>query len=265
VVFRKCLEGEEALQSKLSVFRILHPSTGVRDVRCCGHTPQDLSLSSGILASNDSIIQLCGDWDKIERRASAGHYNARDGHGVEVIKTAISTVFVVGLEGRYSICDNLSLCISSVGEGSDFDEYQRDEGFSMEKAHVHLSIMVGFTTNGERDSEVGSNKSGMLVEAEELQCLCGEVGGETILGGSGGEIKVVEVLDGGLGKGGIFIMKRRVENRRIDVVERWVWGREELVRREGQYSDVVRHEIVASPVAARLGRPYEIGHSNVKI
>ena len=39
----KRLEGEEALQSELSVFRILHP--------CCGRTPQDLSFSSGILAT----------------------------------------------------------------------------------------------------------------------------------------------------------------------------------------------------------------------
>jgi len=61
VAFRKCLESEEALQSDLSVFCILHPSSGVLSGHCHGFTSQNPSLSSGILASDDSIAQLCGE------------------------------------------------------------------------------------------------------------------------------------------------------------------------------------------------------------
>ena len=117
VAFRKRLESEEALQSELSVLRILHPSAGAPHVRRYGRTLQDPSLSSRIPASDNSIAQLCGDRDEIKGRASVGHPDARDGHGIPGIETMLSALSVVKLKGRYSSRDDLSLCVSPVGEG----------------------------------------------------------------------------------------------------------------------------------------------------
>ena len=56
-----------------------------------------------------------------------------------------------------------------------------------------------------------------------------EIVSETFLGGSDSEI---EVFGGDVGKGGIGVTRRRVENGRIYVIKRRVWGMEELARRE---------------------------------
>ena len=226
---RKCLESEEALQSKLSVFHIPHPSFGVQGGRCYGHAPQDLSSSSGILASHHSIAQLCGDRDEVEGRVSAGHYDARDGHDVEVIEYIIAARCIVELEGRYSPCNSLSLCSNPIGESFALNEHQEDEALFVDKAHVRLSNLVAFATNDKRNDVMAEHSDGMLVEAEEPQCLCGEIDNETLLGGSGGVIEVAKVFGGGIGKDGVVVTRRRVENGRIDVVKRWVWGREEFV------------------------------------
>ena len=229
MVSRKRLESEEALQSKLSVFHILHPSFGVQGGRCYGHAPQDLSLSGGILASNDRIAQLCSDRDEVESRVSAGHYDARDGHDVEAIETIIAALSIVKLEDSYSPRNSLSLCISPIGEGFALNEHQEDEGWSADKAHVHLGNVIAFATNNKRNGVMAVHSDGMLVEAEEPQCLCGEIDNETLLGGSGGVIEVAEVFGGGIRKGGVGVTRRRVENGRIDVIKRWAWGREEFV------------------------------------
>ena len=148
---RKCLESEKALQSKLSVFRILHPSTGVLDVRCYGCAPQDLSLNGRILAGHDRVAQLRGYWDKIERRVSAGHYDARDGHDIEAAETMILALSIVELEGRYGSRNSLSLCINPIGEGFALDEHKEDESWSVDKAHVYLSNAIGAATNEKRN------------------------------------------------------------------------------------------------------------------
>jgi hypothetical protein len=147
VASRKRLESEEALQSELSVFRILHPSAGAP---CYGHTPQDLSLSSGILASDDSIAQLCGDRDEIEGRAGAFHCDARDGHGIQGIEATVFALAIVELKGRYSLRNNLSLRVSPVGK---VNERQEDKGRSMNEAHVRLGNMIGFAASGKRNDE----------------------------------------------------------------------------------------------------------------
>jgi hypothetical protein len=74
---RNCLESKEVFQSELSVFSIFHPGAGMLHVCCYSDTLQDPSLSNGILASDDSSIQLHGDRDKIKGRASARHGDAR--------------------------------------------------------------------------------------------------------------------------------------------------------------------------------------------
>ena len=43
------------------------------------------------------------------------------------------------------------------------------------------------------------------------------------MGGFGGEIEVAEVYRGGMGYGGIGVIRRRVQNGSIDVIERRVW------------------------------------------
>lgn len=120
-------------------------------MRWYGRTCQDPSLSSGILASDDSIAQLRGDRDEIEGRESAVHCDAREGHGTQGIEAMIHALFVVELEGHYSHCDDLSHCASPVSEGLVLSEHQEDEGWVMDKAHVCLSDAIGFAANSERD------------------------------------------------------------------------------------------------------------------
>ena len=150
VAFRKRLESEEALQSEPPVFQILHPNAGAP---CCSRTPQDMSLSSRILASDDSIAQLCGDRDEIEGRASAVHCDARDCHDIQGIETSTLALAIVELKGRYSIRDNLRPWVSPVGEDLVLNEHKEDKARSMDKAHACLGNTIGFATNGERNDE----------------------------------------------------------------------------------------------------------------
>ena len=149
---RKRLESEEALQSELPVFRIPHPSAGAPGP-CYGRTPQDLSLSNRILASGDSITQLCGDRDEIEGRASATHCDARDCHDIQGIETLIFALAIVELKGRYSLRDNLRLWVSPVGEDLVLNEHKEGKARSMDKAHVRFGNTIGFAANGERNDE----------------------------------------------------------------------------------------------------------------
>jgi len=59
------------------------------------HTPQDPSHMSGTLASDDSFVQLRGDWDKIESGASTGHLDARDGHDIQGVEATLYALQVV--------------------------------------------------------------------------------------------------------------------------------------------------------------------------
>jgi len=74
-------------------------------------TPKDPSLSSGILASDDSIVQLCGNWDEIEGRAGAAHCDAGDGHGIQRIEATGCSLCVVKLKGSYGLSYDLGLCV----------------------------------------------------------------------------------------------------------------------------------------------------------
>jgi len=164
VALRKSLESEKTLQSELSVFRIVHPNAGARCVGCYGRTPQDLSLSGGILATYDSVAQLCGDRDEIEGRASGRHCDARDGHGIQGGEVMIAAFAVVELKGRYSLRDDVNLWVSLAGENPVLSEHQEDEGWAMEKAHVRLSNTIDFAANDERDGETRRYNGGALVE-----------------------------------------------------------------------------------------------------
>jgi len=164
VAFRKSLESEKALQSELSVFRIIHLNAGARCVGCNGRTLQDLGLSGGILASHDSIAQLYGDRDEIEGRASARHCDARDGHGIQGEEAMITAFAVVELKGRYSLRDDVNLWVSLAGENPVLSEHQEDEGWAIEKTHVRLSNAINFAANDERDGETRRYNGGALVE-----------------------------------------------------------------------------------------------------
>ena len=165
MAFRKNLKSEEALQSELSVFRILHPGASPPDMRCYSNTSQDLGLSSGIPASDDSVAQLCGDRDEIEGRASTSHSNAGDGHGTKRIEATVSALPVVELEGGDTPRYNLSLCVSPVGEGHVLNEYKENEGWVVDKTHVRLSDAVGFAADGERHDVTRRYRSATFVEA----------------------------------------------------------------------------------------------------
>lgn len=132
VAFRKYLKSEEALQSELSVFCILHPGAGPPYMRCYGNRPQDLSLSSRILASDDIVAQFCGDMDRIEGRAGTSHSNAGDGHGIQGIGASLYTLSVVELKGSDILCYDLSPCVSPVGEDLVLNEHKEDESWVMD-------------------------------------------------------------------------------------------------------------------------------------
>jgi len=101
----------------------------------------------------------------------------------------------------------------------------------MNKTRICLSNGIGFAANGERNGVVDRHSGLTLVEAQKLQCLCGKVNIETLLGGSGGEMEIGEVSGGDAGNGGIVVIKRGVENCRINTVERRVWGSEKIACR----------------------------------
>ena len=211
----------------------------------------------GVLAMNDSSVQLHGDRDKVEGRESVRHCDARDGHGIQGTKAILSAPLVVELKGRYSLRDDPRPCVDELLL---LNEHKENKASIMDEAYVCLSSTIG-AANGERHSVMRRYNSVALVEVQELQCLDGETVDETLMGGSGGKTEVAEIFGGGFGKGGIGAIKRRVKNCRIDVVERRVWGREKFVGREGRDGDVVRDELVLRPVTARLCRPNEISHS----
>lgn len=96
-------------------------------MRYDGITPQDLSSSGGILASDDSVAQLSCDGDKIEGRAGAGHDNARDGHKPQGIEVMISALVIVELKGGYSVGYDLSLYVGPIGEDFVGNEHKEDE------------------------------------------------------------------------------------------------------------------------------------------
>ena len=62
--------------------------------------------------------------------------------------------FIVGLEGCYSSCNNLSLWPGPFGEGVVLYERQEDKHFRMEKAQACLNSVILFIADGERDGEV---------------------------------------------------------------------------------------------------------------
>lgn len=55
MAFCQRLEGEEALESNLSIFYILHPLTGVPGVHSCGNAFEDFGLIDWVLADHDSL------------------------------------------------------------------------------------------------------------------------------------------------------------------------------------------------------------------
>ena len=77
-----------------------------------GRTVRDSSLRSGTLASDDSVTPSFGDRDKVERRASVDHSDARDGHGIQGMKTPAHSLSVVELKGCYGPRDGLCLCVN---------------------------------------------------------------------------------------------------------------------------------------------------------
>jgi hypothetical protein len=220
VAFRNFFESEEAPKGEFSILCILHPNLSVLSVRRFSRTPQDLSSDSGVLAGDDGIAQLRIDWNKIEGRACAVHGEARDRHGTQEIEATLHTHFVVGLKCRDSLRNDLSLRVNPVGGGLVHSKHQEDEDWvSINQGHICLCNAIGITANGERDGVTREHSDATPIEAQKLQRLDGEVNNETLLASSDGEIEVAEVPDGGLGKGGIGIIGKGVEDGRIDVVE----------------------------------------------
>jgi len=149
----------------VALTRIPHPSIGVPHVRCHGHTSQDLSLSSRILTTDDSVAQLHGDRDEIKGRTGAGHCDARDSHGIQENEALISAPSVVELKGRYSPRDDLSLSIIPANEGLVPDEHQEDEALAiMDKAHICVSNVTGIAANGERNGVMRRHNGATLIE-----------------------------------------------------------------------------------------------------
>ena len=148
--FRKFLESEETLEGYLSVSCIFHSSAGAPRGYCFGRTAQDLGLSGGASAGDDSIAQRCGNRDEVEVRVSASHRDTRDGHSVQGIEATISALFVVELKGCYSRRDNLRLCVRPVDLV--VDQHQEDEGsVNVDKGETRPNNRTSFAENSERN------------------------------------------------------------------------------------------------------------------
>lgn len=102
----------------------------------------------------------------------------------------------------------------------------------MEEAYVRHRNVIGLAANGERDDVTPRYDGTEIPEAYKLERRSSEVDNGTPLGGSGGKIEMAKVSGGDTGKGRIVVVRRRVENGGVDVVERRVRGTEELDRRE---------------------------------
>ena len=129
-------------------------------------TLQDLSLSGGMLASDDSIAQLHGNRDEVKGRAGARHGNARDGHRIQGIKAIISALVIIELKGCYSICYDLGLCISLqvVAESLVDNKHKEEESRAMDKAHICLSNTIGLATDGERNGVTNRDDGVTLIK-----------------------------------------------------------------------------------------------------
>ena len=124
----------------------------------------------------------------------------------------------------------------------------------MEKTDICYGNRVGLAVNVERNSVAPRESDLTRFKAQEPQCPNNEVVGYTFLGGCGGdgEFEVVEVFLGGLRKGRTLVIRRRVENGRVDVVERGIRGSEKIVWLEGFDGDVVRVKPVISRACEAL-------------
>jgi hypothetical protein len=181
VAFRNFFESEEAPKGEFSILCILHPNLSVLSVRRFSRTPQDLSSNSGILAGDDGIAQLRGDWNKIEGRVCAVHNDTRDRHGAQGIEATLHTHFVVGLKCCDSLRNDLGLRVSPVGGGLVHSKHQEDEDWvSMDQGHTCPCNAIGITANGERDSVTREHSDATPIEAQKLQRLDGEVNNETL-------------------------------------------------------------------------------------
>ena len=103
--------------------------------------------------------------DKKEGRAGASHGNGRNGHGVQGLEAVFFAFSVVELEGGYSLCYDLGLCISPIAEDLVVNEHKKNESWAMYKTHICLSDAIGFATDGERDDVTRGYSSTTFVEA----------------------------------------------------------------------------------------------------
>jgi hypothetical protein len=231
----KLPESNEARQSKPPILRILHPHTLSLIIyrRCL--TPRHPCGGGGIPTHEDRVTQLFRDRHKIERRPrSARHIEARERHALQRSGANLRARAVVPPEGRDSGGDDLRLgAVREYGEDGGPGRAEVDE------AHVRLRGAAGAAADGEGYVLARYADDVPLVEVEELLQVVDEFG-HVALPVLLGQLEVAEEAVGVGGEAGIFRADGSVEDGGIQVVERRIWQREELVWWDGRGGYVVR-------------------------
>ena len=101
----------------------------------------------------------------MEGRANADHFNARDGHDIQRRTEAIlSALHVVELKRRYTLCNDLGVCIRPVGSLNVYQEPE-GEGWPTDKARALLSNAIGVAANDEGNDATQRYDGVRLAEA----------------------------------------------------------------------------------------------------
>jgi len=124
-------------------------------VCCRGIASQDPSRGGRVRSQEDSIAQGPSDRDKIEHWAGSGHRDVWNRHGVQSITAKLFALFVVELKGCYSLRDDLSLSVGSVGGDLVLNDKQDGRLPDIDKADIRFRRPLEFTANGKRDDEMG--------------------------------------------------------------------------------------------------------------
>ena len=85
------------------------------------------------LTSSNTVTKLLDDWDLVKEWLCSHHYNAWNGHHVELGKIKVHALLIVVLKGSNCFCNDLRL---GVTHHLILLNHKKDHGVEVSKTHV---------------------------------------------------------------------------------------------------------------------------------
>lgn len=138
-------------------------------------------LFQRILTTDNTVVELSGNWDLVKRWLRSNHNNTWDGHLVKNRMVTLRVPSVVMLKGGNGFCNDPRLGITPAACRLILLYNQKYHGVEVDETYIHPCRSMGISADGKRDVVASAKDCAQFIKTGDFEGTFREVVNSTFL------------------------------------------------------------------------------------